>query len=303
MLPGRCATPGANAAVDEVEKKRLEKQKNNHELLTETEFIKIVLEELRTYENSIHSTLDMTPLQFLDLKVKQGWKPRQIAEQDIDLIVSDRIQRVVKSGRVEIGNQWYWGAEQTNTKGDLDDVGLWNYEGQKVEVRYDRHNPSQAYALVNGSVRKLELVSQNVMLDEDALESTIAMKRRQMKAVREAFSTLIKPIGSVLYRPQREVIKQEEKETAVEVGVDLKQAVAKRLEESTRKEVSIPLLAIYASNYQRYIWCLDMKITEQKLQQKDLDFMVTYKRTQEYQENEIYFRNYLKLGNLEMKDD
>lgn len=296
MLPGRCATPGASAAVDEEETARLEKQKNNHELLTEAEFIQIVLEELRAYENTEHSTLGMSPLQFLDRKIGQGWKPKQIAESDIDLIVSDRAERIVKSGRVEINGRLYWGEEQTETNGEIDDVGLWSKEGEKVPVRFNRHDPSHAYALVNGTVRYLEPVKALTMLDDEAMELAIAQKRRQMKAVRDAFSTLVKPIGSVLYRPKREFIKRAEKEDAVEVDVDLQQAVAKRLEESTQKAVVLPFLPMHASSYDRYIWCLDMTIAGQPLPQKDLDFMASYKGTDEYQENEIYFRNYLKLG-------
>lgn len=297
MLPGRCATPGANAAVDEEESARLEKQKNNHELLTESEFIRIVLEELRDYENTRHSTLGMTPLQFLDQKIEQGWKPSPIAETDIDLIVSDRGERIVKSGRVEIAGRLYWGDEQTTTNGEIDDVGLWGHEGEKVEVRFNKHDPSHAYALVNGTVRYLEPVKALVMLDDDAMEHAIALKRRQMKAVKDAFSTLVKPIGSVLYRPKREFIKRAEKEEATEIDVDLKEAVALRVEESTHKPKVLPFLAMHASNYDRYIWCLDMTIAGQPLSQKDLDFIAAYKGTDEYQENEIYFRNYLKLGN------
>ncbi len=176
MLPGRCATPGANAAIDEVERARLEKQKNNHELLTEIEFIQVVLEELRDYENAKHSTLGMSPLQWLDKKVEEGWKPRQIDEQAIELIVSDRCQRKVQRGRVEINNIWYWGEEQTATNGELDDVGLWNYNDQKVDIRYNRHDPSHAYAIVNGSIRYLEPVKALVMLDDDAMKDAIATK-------------------------------------------------------------------------------------------------------------------------------
>ena len=69
------------------------------------------------------------------------------------------------------------------------------------------------------------------------------------------------------------------------------------MEESTRKPVVLPFLAMHASNYERYLWCLDMTIAGQPLPQKDLDFIAAYKGTDEYQENEIYFRNYLKLGN------
>jgi putative transposase len=296
MIPGRCATPGASAAVDEEESARLEKQKNNHELLTEEEFIRVVLEELRAYENARHSTLGMTPLQFLDQKIEQGWKPNPIAEADIDLIVAERSERIVKSGRVEIAGRLYWGEEQTETNGEIDDVGLWGKEGEKVSVRFNRHDPSHAYALVNGTVRYLEPVKAITMLDDDAMENAIAAKRRQMKAVKEAFSTLVKPIGSVLYRPKRETIRIEEKDAAVEIDVDLKDAVAKRLEESASEAVILPFLAMHASNYDRYIWCLDMTIAGQSLPKKDLDFIAAYKGTEEYQENEIYFRNYLKLN-------
>nr|WP_319473060.1 transposase [uncultured Sphaerochaeta sp.] len=300
MLPGRCATPGANAAIDEVERARLEKQKNNHELLTEIEFIQVVLEELSDYENAKHSTLGMSPLQWLDKKVEEGWKPRQIDEQAIELIVSDRCQRKVQRGRVEINNIWYWGEEQTATNGELDDVGLWNYNDQKVDIRYNRHDPSHAYAIVNGSIRYLEPVKALVMLDDDAMKDAIATKRRQMKAVRDAFGTLTKPIGSVLYKPHREHIRQIQPEDYVEESDEkLQAAVVAQIEDSRAIGKNIPFLPMHASDYDRYRWCQDMLIRGLELSEKDLNFMGTYEKTNEYKDNHTYWDMYRKLGGID----
>lgn len=297
MLPGRCATPGANVAIDEVERNRLNRQKANHELLTEIEFIQVVLEELRDYENDKHATLGMSPLQWLDKKVEEGWKPRQIEEQAIELIVSDKQQRIVRSGRVEIDNTWYWGEEQTATNGELDDVGLWNYNGQRVEVRYNRHDPSHAFAIVNGTIRYLEPVKANVMLDDDAMKDAIAFKRRQMRAVREAFSTLTKPIGSVIYQPEHKHIKKIKPEEYIEEpDVKLHEAVKKQIEDTRTVAKAIPFLPMHASSYDRYRWCQDMVIRDLELSISDRDFMISYERTNEYRDSKTYWEMYRKLG-------
>lgn len=297
MLPGRCASPGADSAVDEVERARLEKQKNNHELLTEMEFIQVIFEELQAYENASHGSLGMSPAAYLNQKIEGGWKPRQISEQAIELLVSERTKRVVRNGRVEINNIWYWGEELSATNGELNDVGLWNYHEQRVEVRYDKYDPSHAYALVNGSARYLEPVKANVMLDEQAMEEAIAAKRRQMKAVRDAFNALVKPIGSVLYQPQRATIRKIQPEEYIEESdPKLQAAVQKRLEDTRTVAKPIPFLALHASSYDRYRWCLDMLIRDIELPMKDQAFMSSYERSDEYKNNKTYWEMYRKLG-------
>lgn len=298
LLPGRCATPASSAAVDEVERARLERQKNNHELLTEAEFIQVVCQAIDEYEHDVHSTLGMSPVDRLGQEIEHGWRPRQISEDDIDLLLGERTMRAVRSGRVEIDGIMYWGDEQRTENGSLLDVGLWSYDKQRVEVRYNRYNRSHAYAMIKGKPRLLEPVKPIGMLDDEALPAALGWKRRQMRAVKEAFAQLVKPIGSVAYRPQRQPSIRQATVEDIEEETDssFQEAVTKRLEYTRRSVRTIPFLPLHASNYDRYRWCQDMLIQDNRLSEADLDFMRSYERTEEFSDNRTYWENYRKLG-------
>lgn len=300
MLPGRVATPGATAAVDEVERARLEKQKDRHELLTLEEFMFIVLEELQAYENSLHSTLGMTPLQKLEQKVNHGWQPRFFEHEVIDLILFERVRRKVERGRVLIHNTWFVGEDLHTVNGLLADVGLSKHEGKAVEVRFNKHDLSYAYAIINGSIRPLKAVQAVAMLDDEAMENAIAQKRRQMSAVREAFKRLTSPIGGVVMKSpmgpslrKAEAIRNELPETT---DIDLQEEVQKQIAGARSPSKADPYLALHVSDWEHYRWCLDMKRNGSDLSKGDQDFILHYRRLPEYQKAQTYWETYEKLG-------
>lgn len=298
MLPGRVATPGAIAAVDEVERARLEKQKENRELLTAEEFQLAVLEALRDYENTRHGTLGMTPIQKLEQKVKGGWRPRFFEREIVDITLADRQTRRVERGRVTVGNVTFVGEELRAESGSISSVGLWHKDGESVEVRFNRHDLSYAYAIVDGTIRPLKAVASIAMLDDEAMTEAIALKRRQMAAVREAFSRLTKPIGGLTIKseatPQIKMAQKVQQQLPETTDINLGEEVAKQIEASSRKVQ--PIKAIHTSTREHYRWCLDMIISGSDLPPSDQLFMLTYEKTDEYQEASAYWTNYRKLG-------
>ena len=299
-IPGRVATPGANAAVDEVERARLERQKNNHELLTIEEFQIVVLEELRAYENSYHQTLKMTPLEKLSQKITAGWKPRFFEHEVVDLILADRQTRKVERGRVTVGNVTLIGEEMRTESGRFADVGLWKFDGTSVEVRFNRHDMSYAYAVVaEGDIRPLKRVESVTMLDDEAMTEALATKRRQMRAVREAFKELTKPIDGLTLKskhtPKIRMAQKIQQALPEVVDGDLKEEVSKQISSIPKAKV-IPLRPLHASQRDYYKWCLDMIITGNELPSKDHDFMVRYEKSEEFEMSNIYWSNYRKLG-------
>ena len=298
MLPGRVATPGATAAVNEVERARLEKQKARHELLTAEEFQLEVLEALREYENTRHATLGMTPIQKLEQKVKGGWRPRFFEREIVDITLSDRQTRKIERGRVVIDNVTFIGEELKAENGEAADVGLWKYDGERHEIRFNRHDMSYAYAIINGTIRPLKAVTSVAMLDDDAMTEAIALKRRQMRAVREAFARLTQPIGGLTIKseatPKIRMAQKTRAELPETTDIDLGEEVAKQVKDTKRNDM--PIKAIHTSTRDHYRWCLDMIISGNDLSPSDQLFMLTYEKSDEYQEAVAYWTNYKKLG-------
>lgn len=306
LLPGAVATPGASAAQDEEERARLEKQKENRELPTMDEFIAAVCRAIKEYETErVHTTLGMTPWDYLGQRQKQGWAACYMDDRDIDLILFDRRRAKVNRNRVLANNVEYIGEDLQAADGRILDVGLHRYEGKIVEVRYDRWNPSYAYAIVpcaENPIRPLKAVEAISMLDDAAMERAIASKRRQMAAVREVFKTFTSPVGELTVKSdmgrflaQAEAVQEAMPETT---DIDLPAEVRKRLEGAEAQPASkvVPMLSLHASAYDRYRWCQDMVIQGHALQEKDRRFMASYEATEEYRENEVYWTNYRIFG-------
>lgn len=281
-LPGKVADPRANAAADEAERARLERQKAKRELLTELEFVQVVAEELIAYENSPHGALDgMTPRQALERKMREGWRQRPIDLSAVDFAMFERRMCAVHDGRILLNKRWYIGAAQTAHDGKLDDVGLWSIpNGRKVEIRYSEWNPDYAIANLGcgeNPIRCLVPVTKTVMLDDIALQEAMASKREQMKAVRQAFDDLTSLIPDVTYRPPEPII------DITPDKIDRPEDDAPRRLAKPRPVITPFLsLADRATPRKRYRWCLEMLITGHDLNHDDSEFMLSYRKTDEY---------------------
>lgn len=299
MLPGRVATPGAPADIDEMERARLERQKERGELLTMEEFQVEVLEALREYEQERHGTLGMSPLEKLNRKLQAGWQPRFFEREVIDLTLADRQMRKIDRGRVTVGNVTFVGEDMRSEDGKVVDVGLWKHDGRSVEVRFNRHDLSYAYAIIDGSIRPLRAVTSVAMLDDEAMTEAIAHKRRQMAAVREAFAQLTRPIGGLTIKsdaaPRIREAQRIRQQLPEQPDIDLKDEVAKQVKAAAPAVVQ-PIRAIHKTPRDRYRWCLDMIIAGEDLSPADQLFMAGYEKGNEYQQAAAYWINYRKLG-------
>jgi putative transposase len=276
-LPGHAATPGASAAQDEVERARLERDKDRHFLLDIFEFAQALSECFEKYEMTVHGTLGMTPRDYLAKRKDLGWKEnRSLSALAVDCIMMARTKRKVRNGFVSIDGRFYKGPLLTSTAGKIDDTGVWNHEGETVDVRFSPWDPSYIVVRVKDSTEPwrpllLEDMS-NVMLDDIALKEKMAQKRQQMKAVREAFKVATAMIGDVVYRPDRKP------------DIEEQEAIIKALPEPK----TIPFRPEYfAHGFERYAWCLEMVLTGnmEYLTDEDKAFIQSYRSEPEYQEN------------------
>lgn len=309
-LPGRCATPGANAAIDEKERARLEWQKDRHFLLTSQEFQVQVINAIIDYEQREHAGLKMSPRDKMIEKMQKGWLPTWADKSDIEMILFDRCMRKVDRGRVLIDGTYFIGEElSSDAMGNLEDVGLYRFEGKTVEVRYDKHQLSFAYALAGGKIRPLAPVNAIEMLDDEATQEALGWKYRQMQAVRDAFKTLCTPIGNVnqvsecSIEVKRAIAKKDRlmlerrreaaKQIAQDVEANIEIAEEAEVEEQMYKVERPPL---FTSSFERYQWCIDQLRKNCTLDDFSKDFMASYEATDEYAEDQDYWNNYRKLG-------
>lgn len=285
MLPGRCATPGASAAIDEVERARLEKQKERCELLTIDQFIRVVVEVILEYEGNRHSALKMSPRNRLEKDLAAGFQLKEYEKKylyKIELITADRRTAKVERGRVLVNGIWYQGEDVASSGTELLDTGLWSSEGKRLEVRFSKYT-GLCYAIVNGEARKLEPVKKVPMLDNTSMLEALAWKNRQITAVTEVFNAITKTIGSVAYKPALEAPEQDAIQQQIEQIHEEDPAPVHR---------ALPFLPVHHTAHERYRWCLDMIIAGCPLSDKDRAWARQYRCSQEYEEYVDYWRHY-----------
>ena len=308
-IPGRVKTPNAPAHIEEAEKARLEKQKEKRELLTIEEFVSVVLHTLilddDSYENSDHQGIGMTPRQKLYQKQQEGWRARFMPQDDIDFILYDRTRRKVNRGRVSIGTALYEGEPvRLADDGTIAKVGITEFEGDRIEVRYDRWDMSKAWAVVpskENTVRPLKRVEAISMLDDDAAAAANEWKRNQIKAVRQAFDMCVKPIGTLMVKSQEAKrlyqAKQEFKQLPDVMDINLEEEVQKRLEENPPKKTGkiVNFRPVHLSESERYKWCLDVMIAGGELEEVDKRFVQRFYETRGADER-AYWDTYKALA-------
>lgn len=285
LLPGKCATPGASAAVDEVERARLQYQKDRRLLLTMDQFVQVVLEELQAYEQERHASLKMSPLEKLERAMAKGFdlEDRKFGSSyEIELLVAERRMCTVQRGRVLVDGVWYQGDQLSTVSGILEDKGIYRYDGRRVEIRYSKRDPAFCYAIVDGEARQLHQVRRTVMLDRDVMVEALAGKHLMMAAVRDAYYALARPIGSVLYQPP----KQEKIQPASDDDD------TPLLLEDRKVSKLLPHLPLHPSRRLRYQWCLDMLAAGAPLSDEDTAFIRAYKTTEEYAQYADYWHMY-----------
>lgn len=298
-IPGRIKSLTATAPEEEEAKKRLKKQEKD--LLTYTEFIVAAITALETYETRTHQSLKMSPRDKLMQKYKAGWRPTFINEVEVDFIFLNRSRRKVNRGRILIEGTSFVGEEiKTRKNGQLDEsVGIQQYEGKVLQVRYNPHDLEKAYAIApDGSVRPLYRARHYEMLNDGDASDAMQWKRRQMAAVKEAYSRLTSGIaGLTVTTAAHKSISDAAKAQQNELP-KLKQAEMDKLMEDRRaeqKKITRMRPVAWESNQKRYQWCLDSVIQGYSLSAQDKTFMRTYNEGMSDEER-AYWNMYKAIG-------
>ncbi len=300
-IAGHVVTPNCPADQEEKESMVLEAQKRNGEILTLDEFVSEFVAVIDEYENTVHSSLGTAPIKALNKHIADGWKAKMPENMnDLEFVFMSRRLCKVTKGRIVINNINFIGEDlYNNERGDLVDVGLALHEGEKVEIRYKSDDPARAYAILpntENQIRALKPVEAIEMLDYDAMQRMIEWKRHNMKVVREAFKKVAYPesiktsskIGKQLETATKQIEMNEE------IQAEEKKKALLQIEE--KKKVKKKILPFFRDERDRFKWCLDLIIGGEELSEKDKAFVQAYKMTEDYQEEEIYWETYQRLG-------
>lgn len=302
-LPGKVKALSLNAAEEEQAALRLKKQEAH--LLTIDEFIVTVISALETYEVRKHASLRMSPRDKLMEKYNRGWRPVYINETEVDFIFLQRAKRKVNRGRILIEGVSFVGDEmQTTEDGEIDqESGIFQFEGMALEVRYNPKDLDTAYAITPaGKIKPLYRSKEFLMLDEDDAQEAMSWKRRQMKAVRDAYKRLTSGIGGIVLQSaaaqQIQEAKKLQKAERPKIEIkELKDRLADKREQQTHYQKHIKKFrpTAWESDSKRYGWCLDAVIQGFELSDADRQFMQTYDARMDDGER-AYWNTYKALG-------
>jgi len=306
-LPGMCRNLADDAAVDERQTLRLKRQKEQHLLLSEEEFILKVLDALEEYENRTHTSLKCSPKEKLFQAMKEGWRPEKIDPLELKFIFLNKDYPKVTNGRIRLANELYESTAPL-TEEDLSDSRnhVLGYEGQKIQVRWDPRSPEYAWAVgTDGRVFPLKKVRKYQFLDEQEAREALEWKGHQKKAVRDAFKKMTSGIdGPVLQSSyaatlrkaeQRRIPSVKESIESKPAGKEISRLVEERISESRNlNEGTIAFPQIHENEHQRYAWCIDQLVDGYELSRIDALFYENF--TEMLSETEaVYWESYRQL--------
>ena len=334
-LPGAVRDLTLSAAEDEEASRRLAWQKANGFLLHYNEFILQVQLALEQYEMRVHSSLKCSPRDELMKAVTQeGWQPTRIAPSDLEILFLEPSWKKVRNNRVVVDGITFVGTPLTQDMVKLNHSNLAGLQGQKIEVRYNPEHPEHgAYAIDPVSHEVIFLTPEKKIdfFNQDEVEAAIAEKRRNMKAVTDAFFEQTKGFGHVLtstrYKPLEHAKESAEKAVLEDSSSFVAPCAAlpdKRTPSSVAfctadslspeafaEAVSTRLQAVlkeghkarpvYASERERYTAIIDALIAGSSLCDADMAFKVRYEQT--LSENDaLLFENKIRFASAQKKE-
>ena len=296
-IPGHVVSLNAPADQNEKEQQILDMQKALGQILTLEQFMIELIKTIDEYERSYHAALKMSPLEMMRKHISNGWVARRPDDKDLDFIFLARTQAKIRRGRVMINGTEYMGEELPRAVVGFADVGLTLHEGEMCSLRYDRMDPSRAYAVFPNSpvrIRLLKPVDAISMLDDDLMKEAIGWKRRQMAAVKEIFRTLEIPEADVMEATVSAEIAEAEKKLIAsdDMAEEPRRTVARIEMRRSRKE-------FFSSDYEHYRWCLEELIDGKGLKADDKAFMDEYETRDSYEQEKSIWQALRRMGGLD----
>jgi putative transposase len=310
-LPGYVAEINRSAAEEEESARRLEWQKKSGYILALEEFARQVVTAVDCYEHRVHGTLKHSPHEELNYAVeKEGWQPALIESQDLYYLFLERAYATVRGDRVTLNGQQYVGPNLTQDMVRKNRGNLTGLNRQKVELRYDPDNPGAGVWAIDPNTNEaifLTPVTPVSMLDNDAASAALESKRRNMKAVTEAYRSIAAE-APVLFDPEKFKELNESRAAAIDstntgnepapekpaVSDDeFRSMVAAKIavEPNIRQRAKL----VYLSPRDRYEALLSAIAKKEKVSASDLAFMAEFEETMT-DEQTAYFASVVSMN-------
>lgn len=336
-LPGAVRDLVLSAAEDEEATRRLAWQEANGFLLHYNEFMLQVQLALEQYEMRVHSALKCSPREeLLKAVTQEGWQPTRLAPSDLEILFLEPSWKKVRNNRVVVDGITFVGPPLTQDMVKLNRSNLAGLQGQKIEVRYNPEHPEHgAYAIDPLSHEVIFLTPEKKIdfFNQDEVEAAIAEKRRNMKAVTDAFLEQTKGFGHVLTSTRYKPLEQA-KDVAIHAAVEYyathtvsqgalpDKRAASRVDccDTASEELSPEAFAeavstrlqtvlkegqkvrpVYASERERYTAIIDALIAGSSLCDADMAFKVRYEQTLSVQDA-LLFENKIRFAFAQKKE-
>ncbi|MDR3334909.1 MAG: Mu transposase C-terminal domain-containing protein [Treponema sp.] len=319
ILPGYVRELNATAAEDEEAQRRLDWQKRNRYILTGADFSQKVLQALDRYAHRVHSSLKRSPQEALQYAIKkEGWQYQFVDPEALHYLFLERAYATVRGDRVTLLGRQFIGPSLTPEMVAEGRGNLVGFNRKKIELRYDPDDlDAGAWAINprNGQGIFLKPVERIPMLDDAAASAAIEAKRKNMKAVRDAYKSLTAD-AQVLF--DFEKFRELEDSKAVAEASFLESPPSGALLPAPPKSNPLPApptgdnfqaqvaamisaepyirersKRVYLSEYDRYKALLDAMSRNETIATEDLAFKSRYEETMS-DEQFIYFADYIK---------
>ena len=229
----------------------------------------------------------------------EGWRPRSVSAEALDLIFLARARRKVIKGQIEFQRD-YWETDEARMP------DLMRLEGQFVELRYDPMAACDLLVFHRGAfVCVAEPIAWSSMIDRDRASELIARKRRRKRMVQDEFKRLTAGIADVRTFSQ---IPAEEKAAAL-VGTEKKRRAdqaAEQYHERTPEEISAEVAKLerlelnpaakvlperplyFLTQTDRYSWIVKFEAAGGELPAEDAGFRAGYEANMDAEQAEYW---------------
>jgi putative transposase len=287
-LPGRVKRLTAPKEEQEYDEKEIARLAQKGRLLTFREFILAVYRAMdfynakRPHRGVLGEWLwdpkpgQATPMQCLFMCRRDGWRPRRLSDDAIDLVFLCRERRTVDRGRITFHKERY----EADALVGLD-------PGERVEIRYDPLDPSWILVFHRGEfLCRAVLMEYSSMKDQELARRKIAQKARRRRIFLDEYRDLTSWVPDLR---QYSTVPEAERTAAI-VGKAKREALARREAEEDRYRIRAPeeLAAeikkiddwtpprtrpVFTRERDRYQWCLDTLARGEAIEAEDEEFV------------------------------
>lgn len=307
MLPGYCKRLTDSGEEQEIDQKEVQALAAAGKLPTFSEFTVRMYQALDYYNKSKkHRGVlkewawrprpsSATPMDCLQALYSDGWRPRKLSLEAVDIIFLPKSWRIVDRGRILFNNQKY--EQQTEHPKDNQLVCL---HKQKVTFRYDPMDPSWLLVFHKGEfcciARPVEYSS---MKDHELASRKIEEKRRLRKYWIDEYRRLTSAVPDFRHFsevPQIEMVGKQLKAETSKLKAEEEELYKKRTKEELAAEVAVlegyeakskeqrakslpERPGYFMSELARFEWSVNYEMAGGVLQEEDVIFKAGYEST------------------------